>query len=418
MSRQENRRIVGEDQVVENGTFHRWHTTTDIVAYAVILSLGALQFGLTLRSNDFFSGDTTYFELARSLLEKGFYGFDFKPETLLPPGFPLILASVCVTVSCTYTVLLRSIAVFATLGFIASYELLRREEGHTVAAVFCLLLASSPIVFAFSTRMVFSDLPYFFTSMLTLLLAVQLDTAKSSRGRAVLWLLCGLLIVSSLLIRSSGIALLGGLFAWLAVSRFAKREVRRRRLKTFVPLLLIGLFVEILWLQWAAHNDVLQWPMVGGYPQSYIKQLEMKNGNNPDLGKASLSDIPIRIEKNLSDREVALTQLLTRKEYIDSAWVSPLVLVPVFLIVLGVASSIWRGGGGLPEWYFVIHEGMYLLWPWNFVIRFFLPVAPLACLYLWRGGKAFPALVSQLRPRVVAAWSFLLSIIITMYVVL
>ena len=180
MFRQEDRRIVGKDQVVENGTLHGWHTT-HIVAYAVILSLGALQFGLTLRSNDFFSGDTTYFELARSLLEKGFYGFDLKPETLLPPGFPLILASVCVTVSCTYTVLLRSIAVFATLEFIASYELLRREEGHTVAAVFCLLLASSPIVFAFSTRMVFSDLPYFFASMLTLLLAVRLDTTKSSR---------------------------------------------------------------------------------------------------------------------------------------------------------------------------------------------------------------------------------------------
>ena len=31
--------------------------------------------------------------MAASGLEKEFYGFNFKPESLLPPGFPLILAS-------------------------------------------------------------------------------------------------------------------------------------------------------------------------------------------------------------------------------------------------------------------------------------------------------------------------------------
>jgi hypothetical protein len=31
---------------------------------------------------------------------------------------------------------------------------------------------------------------------------------------------------------------------------------------------------------------------------------------------------------------------------------------------------------------------MYLVWPWNFEDRFMLPVAPLACLYGWRGAEA------------------------------
>src|SRR5262245_30366576 len=224
---------------------HKAYTTTDIIVYGLILSLGALEFALSQRSDDFFTGDVTYVELARSIISEGVYGFNFKPETLLPPGLPLILASLCVTFGCTYAVLIRSMAVFVTLAFIASYELLRREEGRTVAAVSCLLLASSPIVFAFSTRVVLSDLPFFFTSISTLLLATMLDRANSPRARVFLWFLCGSLFVGSLLLRSSGIALLTGLLGWLSVSWFTDREVRLRRLRTFVPLLLVGLFVEI-----------------------------------------------------------------------------------------------------------------------------------------------------------------------------
>jgi Dolichyl-phosphate-mannose-protein mannosyltransferase len=415
MSRQMNIDIAVDNRVDRGRSpSHKLLTATDITVYGLILSLAALQLALSQRADDFFTGDTIYFELARSIISEGFYGFNFKPETLLPPGFPLILASLCVTLGCTYAVLIRSIAVFATLGFIASYELLRREEGRTVAAVVCLLLASSPIVFAFSTRMVFSDLPYFFTSISTLLLATRLDRANSSRARVSLWLLCGCLLAGSLLIRSSGIALLMGLFGWLVVSRFAEREVRLKRLRTFVPLLLAGLLVEILWMQWAARNEVLQWPMVGGYPQPYFAQLSMKSGNYPELGAASLSDILPRVAENLADRAVALFVLLTRKDYINPAWFSPAVFSVVLLILLGVGTSIWHGGGDWPVWYFISHEAVYLLWPWDFEMRFFLPVAPLACLYLWRGGKALLGVASR-KPRVVGAWSLPLSVLLGVY---
>src|SRR5690242_10097502 len=89
-------------------------TATDIVVYGSLLVFGALLIAMSRRSSDFFAGDVTYFELARSLVEKGFYGFDFKPETTLPPGFPAILASLCVTVGCNYTVSVRFMSVFTT----------------------------------------------------------------------------------------------------------------------------------------------------------------------------------------------------------------------------------------------------------------------------------------------------------------
>ena len=127
-----NRRIVAMTQSL---------TAADLGVYGLLLGLGALQFCLYQRSDDFFVGDVSYFELARSIVEKGSYGFNFKPETMLPPGFPMILALLCVTVSCSRAVLIRSMAVFATMGFIASYELLRRVQGRAVAAASCLLLA-------------------------------------------------------------------------------------------------------------------------------------------------------------------------------------------------------------------------------------------------------------------------------------
>ena len=389
-------------------------TATDIIVYGLLLGFGALLFGMSRRSSDFFAGDVTYFELGRSLVENGFYGFDFTPETTLPPGFPAILALLCVTVGCNYAVGVHSMSVFTTLALIASYELLRREEGRAVAASFCLLFASSPMFFDFSTRWVSSDPPYFFTSIMTLLLVTRLDAAKSLRARALLWPLCGFLLAASLLIRSAGIALLIGLFMWLIVSFLNYRRAAMRRLKTFLPILLLGVVVQGVWMQWASKHEVLQWPRVEGYPRSYIAQLILKNGNYPELGRASLSDIPLRMAQNLEDQAVALTRLVTRNEYVNPAWISPLVLCPIILILLGVAFSIGRYGGGLLEWYFLSYETMCLLWPWYGETRFFLVVAPLACLYLWCGGKTLVNVACK-RPRAVGALSFPVSALFVMY---
>ena len=150
---------------------------TDVLVCLAIIAVGAMHFALTLRSSDFFRGDTTYFELARSLL-RGVYGFNFRTETLIPPGFPAILAFLCVAVDCRYSVFIHTVVVFWTLGVLASYELLRRMEGRAAAAVVCLLLISSPLAFGLATQVVVSDLPYLFMSMVVLLLVRCLDEQR------------------------------------------------------------------------------------------------------------------------------------------------------------------------------------------------------------------------------------------------
>ena len=377
-----------------------WRTRADVLVYAVLIGLGVLQFVLPIRADDFFRGDTIYFEFARSILERGRYEIDFNDVTY-PPGLPGILAFLCMMGGCSYRIFVQSMAVFATLGLIASYQLLRHEESRGVAAVTCLLMASSPIVFELSTRGVSSDLPYFFTSMAMLMLAARLDGARSVRARLILGLLCIVMLASSVLIRSSGMALIAGLIGWLTAGCLGRdRSAGIRRLRAFAGILLAGVVVQGAWMGWSANREAPEWPMLEGHPRSYISQLRVKSGIQPELGTATFSDVPLRVITNIPDRAAGLVSLLARKDYIHSSWLSPLVFGSVLLIALGLGGSLWSGGGSLTEWYFISYEAMYSVWPWPLEMRFLLPVVPLACLYLWRGSTVIRA-VAERMPRAV-----------------
>jgi asparagine N-glycosylation enzyme membrane subunit Stt3 len=154
----------------------------DVTVWLAIVLIGAMHYALVLRADDFFTGDTTYFELARSLLTHGGYGFNARPQTVMPPGFPAFMAALCVTVGCRHAVFVRAVVVCSTLGVLAAYELLRRLQGRAAAAVISLLLVASPGLFSLETRMVMSDLPYMLTSLLTLLLVRGLDQSRYSRS--------------------------------------------------------------------------------------------------------------------------------------------------------------------------------------------------------------------------------------------
>ncbi len=359
-------------------------TLGDVGVYAVLLGLGALQVALVRRAPDFFTGDVTYYELARSLVEGRPYGFNSGLETTFPPAFPAILALLCVAVGCGHNALIRSMPVFGTLGFVASYELLRREEGRLVAAAICLILMSSSGVFELATSQVLSDLPYFLTSSLSLLLVARLQGAANGRFRTLNWVLLCLLLPLSVLIRSAGLTLVVGLAAWLAISWVAAPGAAAGRIRTLFLPLLLGLLVQGAWMYWGHRHEISEWP-IGGYPKSYFSQLFVKSGNDPELGMATLSDVGARVARNAVDRSAYVVELLCR-QWVSPEWSSPAVVAATALLVLGLADSV-RDGGAFYDWYFMGHETMYLLWPWDFEERFILPVLPLSCLYLWRGGR-------------------------------
>ena len=93
-------------------------------------------------------GDVAYFGFARSIVDHRTCRYNFARETMLPPGFPLILAAVWVTVGNSYVIFVRAALLFTALGFMASYELLRRQQDRAFAAVACLLLCLSQLIFS------------------------------------------------------------------------------------------------------------------------------------------------------------------------------------------------------------------------------------------------------------------------------
>lgn len=374
--------------------------SADWAVCSLIVALGVLQFMLPQKGSEFVHGDTVYIEIARSILERGTYRLDFN-DVMYPPGLPALLALLWAMLGDSHEILVRSMALFEVLALLAAYDLLRREAGRAAAATICLLLASSPDLFAFSTQWVYSDLPFFFTSMATLLVAHRLERADKPRTRVVLGVLCAILLLCSLLLRSSGVALLAGMGAWLAIaSALGEATTRGRRLKAFAGALLVGVVFQAAWMAWVATHETVEWPMLDGHPRTYLSQFKVKSGVTPELGTASVTDVIARVPTNLAARALGLAELVTH-HYVDPAWHSPPVLGAVLLIALGLGASLRPAGGGPAEWYFMAHEAMYLTWPWPFETRFLIPVAPLACLYLWRGAAVVLRTFTQ-APRTLA----------------
>jgi len=382
----------------------------DFIVLAGILTSGAVYFWLSQRGSLFYSGDIVYLDLAHSILHRS-YAFNHRFETMLPPGFPAVLALLIAVFGDSHAVMVRAMTVFTTIGLGVSYLLLRRAEGRTFAAIVTALLLASPTVFRIATTWVFSDLLYLLTSTTTLLMLYRLDTAETSRAGSVQRVLCAFLMAASVIIRSAGITLVLGLAAWLAVVCWRFPATARRRCKTFVPVLLAGIIVQAGWMAWVRKTEApAEWP-IGGYPRSYTAQLRVKNGNEPERGLASAADLPNRVGVNLAAHGAGFIEAVTGKGgRLSHSWFTPWVVGPVLLIVVGLWASIWPTGGRPEDWYFIAHESMYLLWPWDLEIRFILAVVPLGCLYFWRGIRTVAGWAMR-SPRAAASAGLLLGVV-------
>ncbi len=381
----------------------RW---ADVLVFALILGFGAWQFFSVQRVSDFLYDDVVFADAARSMVGHGFYGINGFPETNMPPGLSAILAVLCFVGACSHAVFLRTMVVFGTLAFMATYVLLRRQAPRVVAAAICLLLISSRIHFDFVTQTVWPSYPYFFVATCALLVARRLEEATNRTARIGWGTLLTALIVTSLMFASAGIAFLGAIVASVGVLFLRDRRLGFNRLRTYLAVLLVGIAVQGAWMhqkiEASAGIAAEEWP-VPGFPHSYVAQLKLKDGRDPELGVVTLRDVPERILKNAYQHANLLSQMLLQR-WIYLAWMSIATIGVLLLIIVGWCYSMWPSGGGLQEWYFGGYEFIYLLWPWQLETRFFLPVAPLACLYAWRGGKAV-VLLARNRPRAVGlAW--------------
>lgn len=357
----------------------------DLAVYVLILVLCALPFFLIERSPDFVNSDVHYVDLADSLLRSRSYSANFTHEGLVPPGLPLILASTCATLGCTHDIFTRTMPVFLALGLLLSYEVLRRQRGRLIATVSCLILASSPSIFPWVTSRLWPIFPYFCVSMMILLLIPKLEASQWPARTLLLGVALCLLLLAALTLESIGLALVAAILAWLAFSLLLKPASARLLLKRFLPIALVALAAEGLWMQQG--GNVKEWPLPG-FPGGYLSQLKLKDGNYPESGYATPRDVLLRIEKNLRESSIFLGEALFRR-WINPSWTSLVPTGLVLLVLCGLASALWRSDSRLCALYFIFFEGVYLLWPWfSGVVRFAVAVLPLACLYLAEGVLA------------------------------
>ena len=325
----------------------------DFLVWAAILVLGAFELHSHLRSPDFPFEDVAYFEQAKSLLHDGYYGFESVPERVQPPGLPLLLALICKVAGCRYGVLLSSMAVFITLGFLVWYQIIRQCEGRGIAAATCLLLGSSPWIFFFVTRGIWPSIPYFFVSGLALWIILKLDRAQTRSRRNLFSAALALIVAFSILIQSAGIALVGAMLASIGFTWLKDRGTAVHRFRVFLPAILLGIVTQFVWMHRGSNPP--DWPLPG-YPESYGSQLKLKLGNYPELGFANATDVFSRVKTNVGERTAVLAEILTA-HWIHRSYASLAVAIPLVLAVVGVADSLLGGAGeDILAWYFVGFE--------------------------------------------------------------
>jgi len=375
-------------------------TRADILVLALIVVFGVSAILFHERSTDFLHDDVFYADSARSLIQNGFYGINGRPETTQPPGLPALLAILFTIFGYSRAICLGTMAVCEMLGFLATYVLLLRRLPKLVAASICILLISSPFYFSMAAAWVSPCFPFFFTTVIALLAFENYENASAPAVGLIWGLVLTSAIAASLMIASAAIALLGAIVAVIGVTSLRDRRLGLTRLRRLLPILLVGFAVQGLWMH--RKPAPLEWTLPG-YPASYWEQLKVKSGNYPELGMATLGDVPARIVTNAVAQSNLLAQLVLRHGINPSKIF--LEIVPVLLVAAGWTYSIWQARGErILEWYFAGFEFIYLLWPWKMEARFFLPIAPLACFYVWKSIKAMQ-MVAIAKPRIVgAAW--------------
>ena len=373
-------------------------TRADIRVFALIIAFGGSAMLFHERSTDFLHDDVFYADSARSLMQNGFHGINGRPETTQPPGLPALLAILFTIFGYSHAICLRAMAVFEMLGFLATYALLQRRLPKLVSASICILLISSPFYFSMAAAWVSPCFPFFFTMVIALLAFENYENASAPAVGFIWGLVLASAIAASLMVASAAIALLGGIVAVIGVTSFRDRRLGLARLRRLLPILLVGFAVQGLWMH--RKPALLEWTLPG-YPAPYLEQLKVKSGNYPELGMATLGDFPARIVTNVFAHSELLAHLVLRHGVNLSKIF--LVIVPVLLVVVGWTYSIWQARGErILEWYFAGYEFIYLLWPWKMEARFLLPIAPLACMYVWKSFEAMH-IVAMAKPRIVGA---------------
>lgn len=353
----------------------------------LLATLGVLA-GVQVADNP--SGDSArYIGLADALRTEGRYEFNFQLHTRFPPGFSLLLAGVREALGDSDLATLRAVALQAPLALLAAYALLRAAGRPDVGCLALVLLAASPYFFERATRAVSPEAPYLLASCAALLLAGRLarrggpipsgSAAQLAAASAAL----AACVVAAIALRTVGVALLAPLALALVWPR--GRLGPAARALAFGAALAAGVVFQLAWMRWQKAHLVESWP--GEFMHTYSAQLGLRDAHAPGLGAATLTDTLQRVFDNFVGVAASVSELATHLPFVDRAWFSPLVVLPVLLAAVGLWRRLRSSSPPLLELYTLAYLGVVLLWPFDEGPRYVLVVFPLLVLYAVEGAE-------------------------------
>lgn len=368
----------------------------DVVLVAFLIAFACV-YVLTAATVEAYGSDTSiYFELARSLLHEHRYWFNFEPHTLYPPGFPLFLAGLMFLAGESFPTLVKLSILVDFIGLLGLYYLLKLQRGPEIASAIVVLVATSYVLYFWSTVGLHSEGLYFTTSIYALLCVELGNRAKQSWVRLSSYVLVALLAAYLVLVRSIGITFVAGLILWivypLGFPSTHERDSARYRLKAWFPAVILPIAVFFAWNSWAGQHAAQS--RSGNYMESYAQQILKEDPHRIDSPNISFTKIPVRMIKMLFIRTANAARMVFNLPGLFLSWRNPATLLFLGILVLGFASCFVREGS-LRDCYVLAYGGMLLLHPFDEGTRFLQPIQPFVLLYALAGLETAYALLTK-----------------------
>ena len=293
------------------------------------------------------------------------------PHTMVPPGYPMLLAAVGALFG-RNIVLLKLLSLAFTAGAVWIFCLFVRDRARDRRAPYPLLLlslafAANPLVIDYS-HWILSEAPFVFFVMLSLFF-LQRDSGR--REDRTFWLAL-LAAVASFYIRSVG--------AMLLVAASAGYLVRRQWRKFLVH----GLVGGSLTIPWLIRNRLL-----AGTASPYLEQFSVADIYNPEAG---VLDLLGRVERVLGNAWYYTTRELPRALVgSDNPWaanplVDALAVIVCVLAIVGLVQRLRRRPGALEFFFLLTFAAITMFQSAANDVRYLVPLLPLILVYAIDGA--------------------------------
>lgn len=372
MNKKKNNRQAAPPEKTPEKKGSVWFENT--VYFALISIIFLASYSYTFDKKLDLNGDNAYYYVLAKALSQGegyvnIASIEKGPNNHFPPGYPFIM-SLFMHFSDSVVFLKMLNGLFLLISLYLIFYLVRHLTGNLkMAFIAVLFITLNADILQYSTILM-TEIPFILFSTTCLIFVYKIDFGKTWYKDPYIYLALTSLAISYY-IRSTGLALFGGIILYLAFKKQWKHA-----------LFIFTGFIALA-LPWIIRSQRL-----GG--SSYIKPLVMINPYRPELGNAELIDYFNRFFSNLSryiTREIpssvfSFINVNYFEEISFNEWLLGLVMVAVGIYGF---YKIWRKGL-LIICYLLGTFAILLLWPdvWKGV-RFVLPVMPFLLMALLTG---------------------------------